>query len=163
MRHDPDQRGCGRTSSAWIHSGGGLLQVSMGQLRPARGHEHFLPSADDWAILEKLKAHPEEELADAVDAREPPEHEPVMDVRGLLSIPSANEAVGEAELGPLEPMESSIPRTPSQRIPGTPSGLPSFAIPPPSQVADADVDSAEPSAKRSRPNVPQSSSLILVS
>ena len=127
-------------------------RVSMGQLRPARGHEHFLPSADDWAILEKLKAHPEEELADAGDAREPPEHEPVMDVRGLLSIPSANEDAGdsEAELGPLEPMESSIPRTPSQRIPGTPSRLPSFAIPPPSQVADADVDSEEPSAKRSR-------------
>ena len=83
--HDPDQHGCGRAFSAWNQSGGRLTQVSMAQLRPARGHKRFLPTESDWEFLEKLKSQPEEELADAAHAREFNQNVLILDESGLLA------------------------------------------------------------------------------
>eukprot|EP00971_Amphidinium_carterae_P263537 5228291-Amphidinium_carterae.1 len=164
---DPDQRQLGRSSTAWVHAGGRMLQVTLGQLRPAHGHEHFLPSEHDWELLQRLRDHPEQALHDAVDLREEYTEPPVIDADELVGLPSDT-------LIPLTPAPASgsrteIPTTPTPasgsrtEIPPTPASaskteIPSTPLVPLPQFAQRGVATRpsmsvkeEPAAKRAKP------------
>eukprot|EP00971_Amphidinium_carterae_P313987 6240481-Amphidinium_carterae.1 len=76
---DPDQRQAGRSASAWVHAGGRMVQVTLGQLRPAHGHEHFVPTDHDWELLQRLHDQPEQAVQDGVDLREEHTEAPLLD------------------------------------------------------------------------------------
>eukprot|EP00971_Amphidinium_carterae_P054422 1072088-Amphidinium_carterae.1 len=44
----------------------------MEQIRHARGHENYVPTASDWSLLEELRRNPERAIAESADARELP-------------------------------------------------------------------------------------------
>eukprot|EP00971_Amphidinium_carterae_P034905 687396-Amphidinium_carterae.1 len=77
-RHDQDEVR-GSMSNAWVHSGGRLILVGLRQLRPAAGEEQYVPSQQDWELLEELRtqfgqalsAHQDEVATPAVGTDEP--------------------------------------------------------------------------------------------
>ena len=124
------------------------MQATLGQRRPARGHEHVLPSEEDWTLLEELQQKPDGRRkpdADSVDAREPSVPSAVReDDLELLGVPFHAGEVSTSYLLPLGTGElQPAPRTPSQRLPGTPAPLPPFA-------QSHEQDDLEPATKRSR-------------
>eukprot|EP00971_Amphidinium_carterae_P221582 4398430-Amphidinium_carterae.1 len=121
---DPDVHGRNRT--CWVHSGGRLLQCTIEQVRHARGHENYVPTAADWQLLEELRRNPERALDEAVDAREQPPTD--------LPIPEADVeiedglndfgAISSRDLLPAHYSEFEVPPTP---VPQTPAPLPGIA------------------------------------
>eukprot|EP00971_Amphidinium_carterae_P195855 3886608-Amphidinium_carterae.2 len=71
--HDPGTRKSdeaelrGHMSNCWVHSGGRLILVGLRQLRPAAGEEQYVPSQQDWDLLDHLRKQPERALADHGD------------------------------------------------------------------------------------------------
>eukprot|EP00971_Amphidinium_carterae_P325853 6456372-Amphidinium_carterae.1 len=101
-------RGEGR--NAWIHTGGRLIQVALEQLRPASGHEAWVPTDADWQAISHLRTAP----------AELPEN--------LPPIPDEQMA-----FAPIEQSDEYIQDVTAQllrsdhRVPATPTPLPSMA------------------------------------
>eukprot|EP00971_Amphidinium_carterae_P279700 5552426-Amphidinium_carterae.3 len=123
----------GSLSNTWIHSGGRLILVGLRQLRPAAGEEQYVPSQQDWDLLEELRrlpgpalaTHLDEVATPAVGTDEPADAEPEeLDLPDPLFIDGLGMPgqMDDIQLPQRVPAPSiPLPGTP---VPGTPVPLP---------------------------------------
>eukprot|EP00971_Amphidinium_carterae_P145139 2875698-Amphidinium_carterae.1 len=126
--HDPGTRKSeetelrGHMANCWVHSGGRLILVGLRQLRPASGEEHYVPSQQDWDVLDHLRKQPERALAEYGDEVATPvvgaEHEDCAEDL-MLPDPLIIDGIGTPQVGE----DFLLPR----RIPLTPVPLPAMA------------------------------------
>eukprot|EP00971_Amphidinium_carterae_P070414 1392791-Amphidinium_carterae.2 len=158
VMHDPGSRKHGEgelrghMANCWVHSGGRLILVGLRQLRPAAGEEQYVPSQDDWDLLEQLRQHPGQSLAEHHDEVATP------------IVGADQEDAEEADLMLPDPRIIDGLRTPRvghdlllpHRVPLTPVPLPAMAstgmmVDPPAKSARASTDDdAEPPSKVAR-------------
>eukprot|EP00971_Amphidinium_carterae_P216236 4292372-Amphidinium_carterae.1 len=129
--HRKDQtatlRGEGR--NAWIHTGGRLIMVALEQLRPASGHEHWVPTDRDWTMINQLRSNPA-----AVPLAEDVQLLPEVTDEQLQAAPIIFD---DAEY--VRDITAEILQR-DTRVPGTPAPLPGMAA---SSTAGAPVATAD--------------------